>query len=187
MYKITKRFTSRDGRLEPDEREYGISQEELNELGDARPHLGGAVHIFAKTVGGPSNRVRFFTRDNQHQIIREEKNHGWAEFEMAKSSTYKPHLGEVGWWNVRVEDAPSEVAEGIGLPDSWHVSTFVVFEWDADATGEIPEVPDEDGPEIPEMPDEEGEEIFIEVTINNKKYKGWVVWEPEFDRRVANG
>lgn len=184
MYRLIKKFTSRDGKLEVDSREYGITQEGIDELGDARPHLGGATHIFVKTVGGPSNRVRFFTRDNQHQIVREEKLSGWAEYGLEHGSGYVPSRGELGWWNVRVEDAPSEIVEGIGLPNSWHVSTFLVFKWDEDATGEIPEVPDEDGPEIPETPDE-GEEIFIELIMHGKTYKGWLVSEPEFSRRTG--
>jgi hypothetical protein len=153
MYKVTKRFNSRDGKLEIDSREYGITQEGLDEIGDAKPHLGGATHIFVKTVGGPSNKINFFTRDNGISQDVEEKNHGWAEwFMQGGGSTYKPHLGESGWWNVRVADAPSEIAADIGLPDSWHISTFIVFEWDADETGELPEVPDEEGPTVPEQP-----------------------------------
>jgi hypothetical protein len=177
MYKVTKRFNSRDGKLEIDNREYGITQEGLDEIGDAKPHLGGATHIFVKTVGGPSNRVRYSTRDNAISEVVEEKNSGWAEYTLRHSSGYVPERGETGWWNVRVEDAPSEVAEGLGLPYSWHVSTYIVFEWDADETGELPEVPD-DGPEVPE-PEQPGDNsISIEILMYGKTYRG-VVTEVE--------
>lgn len=152
MYKLTKKFNSRDGKLEVDNREYGMTQEGLDEIGDAKPHVGGATHLFVKTKGGPSNRVRFSTKDNAISEVKEEKNHGWAEYGLMHSSSYVPDRGEVGWWNVRVEDAPGEIVDGLGLPNSWHVSTYIVFEWDADETGELPEVPEEEGPEVPEQP-----------------------------------
>jgi hypothetical protein len=154
-YKLSKMFSSRDGRLEPDDREYGMTQTGLDEIGDARPHLGGATHIFVKTIGGPSNSVLFSTKDNQHQISAVEKDHGWAEYGLEHGSGYNPDRGEIGWWSVRVEGAESDVVEGIGLPYSWHVSTFVVFEW-VEENGENGEEEEETGdpPEIPEEPDE---------------------------------
>lgn len=152
-YKATKIFTSRDGKLEVDNREYGMEQEGLDELGDAKPHLGGATQIFVKVKDGPSNKVRFFTRDGGVSVVREEKpESGWAVYELTHdNAAYNPDRGEVGWWNVQVEDAPSDVVEGIGLPYSWHVSTFVVFEWvdedeetdpDDGDVGEPPDIPD---------------------------------------------
>lgn len=149
-YKLSKMFTSRDGRLEPDSRPYGMTQEGLDEIGpEARPHLGGATHLFVKVKGGPSNTVLFSTRDGQHNIRVEEKAHGWAEYALGHSSAYNPDRGEIGWWSVSVEDAPSDVVEGLGLPYSHHISTFIVFEWvdeneeDGGETGEGPEIPTE--------------------------------------------
>lgn len=153
MYKLTKKFTSRDGKLELDNRPYGITQEGLNEIGDAKPHLGGATHIFVKINGGSSNKAHFSTRDGQINLVREEKAEtGWAEYGLEHGSAYNPDRGEVGWWSVRVDGAPSEVVEGIGLPYSWHVSHFLVFEWQEGGTVEPesePEIPEENGPEIP--------------------------------------
>ena len=150
-YKLTKMFNSRDGKLEPDSRKYGMTQEGLNEIGDAKPHLGGATHLFIKVKGGPSNRVLFFTRDGQHKIHAEEKEHGWAEYGLEHGSGYVPERGETGWWNVQVEGAESDVVEGLGLPNSEHISTFVVFEWveeennnGEDEIGDPPEIPGED-------------------------------------------
>lgn len=182
MYKAIKIFTSRDGKLDhPDERAYGISQEGVNEIGDAKPHLGGATHIFAKTRGGPSDRVKFFTRDNLHNFVRTEKpESGWAEYPIEHGSGYDPDKGQTGWWNVRVEGAPSDTVEGIGLPHSWHVSTFVVFEWDEseanpenpepETPGEGPDMPDQ--PEIPEpeQPDPTGKILKMELHISGDKY-----------------
>lgn len=153
-YKATKIFTSRDGRLDPDDREYGIDQEGLDILGDDRPHLGGATQIFAKTEGGPSDTILFSSRDGQYNFpIDEKPESGWASFDLTHdNASYNPDRGEVGWWNVSVADAPSDVVEGIGLPYSWHVSTFIVFEWvdedeDGGETGEGPEIPTDPDPE----------------------------------------
>lgn len=161
MYKVRKIFTSRDGRLEPDSREYGMTPEGLEEIGEARNHLGGATHIFVKTRGGPSNQVRFFTRNEQLSFVRAEKETGWAEYELNKDATYKPERGERGWWNVEVADAPSERVEGIGLPDSWHVSTFVVFEWENSGT----ETPGE-GPEVPQHPGEKILKLTFSLSVD---------------------
>lgn len=173
MYRATKIFTSRDGKLDPDDREYGITQEGIDEIGNAKPHMGGATHIFVKTKGGPSDRVRFFTRDNLHNFIHTEKaESGWAELPIEHGSGYDPDLGQVGWWSVKVEGAPSDIVEGIGLPHSWHVSTFVVFEWDESQEEEEtpdPETPD-DGPEIPGTPEQPNKEIRLELHISTAGY-----------------
>lgn len=159
MYRLIDTFTTRDGRWEVDEREYGLDQEHLQRYGADAPHLGGATHIFAKTEGGPSNTIRFFTRDNQHSFPIAEKANGWAEFGLTHdNATYKPNQGEVGWWNVQVEGAPSDIVEGIGLPYSWHVSTFLVFGWDET---DVPEGP----PDPVEPPPTVGED-HIQIFIN---------------------
>lgn len=153
MYKLSKRFTSLHGKLEVDDRRihgyrYGMTQEGLNEIGDAKPHLGGATHIFVKINGGPSNAARFFTRNNQLSFVRSEKpESGWADYNIEHGSGYQPDLGQIGWWNVEVDGAPSERVEDIGLPFSEHISTFLVFDW---VEGSEIENPDE-GPEVPEQ------------------------------------
>lgn len=137
MYKLTKRFTSRDGRLEVDSREYGMTEDGLSQIIGVEKHLGGATHIYAKTEGGSSNKFIASTRDGQHNIPFDEKpESGWANFSLEHGSAYNPSRGEEGWWNVQVADAPSEVAKGIGLPFSWHVSTFLIFTWDEGGEGE---------------------------------------------------
>lgn len=162
-YALDKIFTSRDGKLEVDNREYGMAQEGLEEIGDAAPHLGGATHIFVKTVGGPSNKVLFSTRDGQHNIHAEEKEHGWAEYGLEHGSAYNPDRGEIGWWNVRVEGAESDVVGGIGLPYSWHVSTFVVFKWQEES--QEPDEPEEDPGDSPDLPDPEERNLLATIYL----------------------
>ena len=94
------------------------------------------------------------------QFEAEEKSEsGWANFNIEHGSGYAPERGEAGWWNVKVADAPSEIAHDIGLPHSWHVSTFLIFVWDEAA---LPEPPDTgDGPDEPENPEQPGSEKHV--------------------------
>lgn len=174
MYKLSKRFTSLHGKLEPDNREvhgyrFGMTQEGADEIGDAKQHLGGATHIFVKINGGPSNSVRFFTRDNIHSFVRSEKpESGWAEYGIEHGSGYRPDRGEIGWWKVEVDGAPSEVVEDIGLPFSEHISTFLVFDWVEDGEQPEPEEPEEPGDDGPEIP---GQKILrLEFSLSVEGY-----------------
>jgi hypothetical protein len=127
-----------------------MTQHGLDVIGAAKEHLGGATHLFARIDGGPASQVRFFTRDNGLSFVRSEKpESGWASQELQHSSGYIPERGEVGWWNATVDGAASDVADSLGLPNSWHVSTFMVFNWEE---GGQPEIPGEGGPEIPPSP-----------------------------------
>lgn len=169
-YKATTVFTSRDGRLDPDDREYGIEQEDLEFLGDAKPHLGGATQIFMKTINGPSNSFIVSSRDGAYNFPAHEKpESGWAVFDLNHgNASYIPDRGETGWWNVKVAGAPSDTVEGIGLPFSWHVSTFIVFEWVDEEQPEEPGTPGDGGPEIPGEPDEK--KLRLEFSISAPGY-----------------
>jgi len=174
-YVVTKRFTSRDGRLEVDDREYGMTEDGLAVIGDVAFHLGGATHIYAKTVGGPSNLLKFFTRDHgvPDVIVEEKPESGWANHNIEHGSGYNPTRGEDGWWNVTVEGAESKVAEGIGLPFSWHVSTFVEFTWREDGEGG-----DGGGDGGGDNGGDGGTtpitQIYAEIRVEDHTYAGWL-------------
>lgn len=172
MYKLAKMFTSRDGMLEPDSREYGISAENLAEIKDVKNYLGGATHIFVRIDGGPSQQARFFTRNNALSFVRSEKpESGWAEYELEHGSGYAPERGEIGWWNVEVEGAPSEVVEGIGLPHSWHVSHFLIFSWQESDVTDPPAPQTDDGPTVPEQPPvNPSKQLRLEISISTQGY-----------------
>lgn len=155
-YKLTERFTSRDGKMEPDPREYGMTQHGLDVVGDKRDELGGATMIFVRVDGGSTDEVTFFTRDNQYHFNRPPKpESGWSVYELTHDNAgYNPEKGEIGWWNAIVNCPPndtSEFADNIGLPHSWHVSTFLVFTWQEENSGS-PDDGDQ-GPEVPTPPD----------------------------------
>lgn len=152
-YQVTERFTSRDGVMRPDPREYGMTQHGLDVVGAEVNDLGGATQIFVRIDGGPSRNARFFTRNNALSFVREPKpESGWCVWDMTHANAgYNPEQGQVGWWGTEVDDAESEVADEIGLPHSWHVSTFVVFTW---TEGDIDNGGDGDGgPDVPVPPD----------------------------------
>lgn len=148
MYKITDRWTTRDGSWEPSNKEYSITKEMADKYGNNFPQKGGATHLFARIEGGPSQKIRFSTRDSNINVSRYLEQSGWANIPIEHGSAYNPDRGESGWWNMRVEDAAGEIAEGFGLPYSWHVSNFVVFKWQ-EGDVEEPDEPVDDGPEVP--------------------------------------
>lgn len=145
-YILTEQFTSRDGKMEVDPREYGMTQHGLDVVGDKKNELGGATQIFARIDGGPSKNIKFFSHDTKYNFVKEPKpESGWSVFDMTHDNAgYNPEKGEIGWWNVIVDGAESDVAENIGLPHSWHVSTFLVFTWGDSATGD-----GDSGPDVP--------------------------------------
>lgn len=175
-YKLTERFTSRDGRMEVDPRQYGMTQHGLDVVGNAKPHLGGATMIFTRIDGGPENETHYFTRDNRLNFVRGPKpESGWSVWELNHNNAgYNPDRGEVGWWNAKVEAAESEVADSIGLPHSEHISTFLVFTWDENNIG--------GGPDVPVEPPTEDSDIFaVTITLSqngvSQTYKGIVTKE----------
>lgn len=167
-YKLTERFTSRDGRMEVDPREYGMTQHGLDVVGDKKEHLGGATQIFTRIDGGPGVQTDYFTRDNKLHLARLPKpESGWCTFDMTHGNAgYNPEQGQVGWWNAKIDGTESDVAAEIGLPHSWHVSTFLVFTWaeNGESGGD-----GGSGPEIPVPPVNSKHVTLITTTYNEQE------------------
>jgi len=177
-YKLTERFTSRDGRMEVDPRQYGMTQHGLDVVGDKKSQLGGATQIFVRVDGGPTKVVHYFTRDNKFNFLRDPKpESGWSVWDMTHDNAgYNPDRGEVGWWNAKVDGADSEVADNIGLPYSWHVSTFLVFTWTDENMGGGD---GDQGPDVPpDPPSSDGGIFAVTFTLTQngvaQTYKGVV-------------
>lgn len=120
---VVDRFTTRDGLWEVDPRPYGITKEMLDKYGGLDiPGKGGAAHIF---VNAPANSmVKFYTTDGNNINTKIVDDSGWCNFNLWASSAY---WGEnKGPWIVNVSGV--EVAEGLGLPEGYHVSTFLIVE-----------------------------------------------------------
>jgi hypothetical protein len=153
-------FTTIHGQWEVSNSRWSITPDMLEKYGnDDIPGRGCSNCLFAKLVGGPGTKVRFFTRDNG--IIEKEEigPGGWAHYAgmHGSGSSYNPDRGEQGWWNMMVEDANTEVGGGYGMPNNEHVSSFQVFVWEEGAE-EDPEDPTE---QIPDGPDPLGSELRI--------------------------
>lgn len=150
MYKLRKRFTTRDGVVHaPDPRPYGITQADINEFGPVMPpDKGCATCIFVRLEGGIAQNVFFETVAGLH-LTRPIDNLGWAHTTMfGPGSCYKPEEGEKGPWTVQAEGVPSEIVDNIGLPECHHISTWVVLTWfDDDGTD-----PGDGGPDPVEPP-----------------------------------
>ena len=52
---------------------------------------------------------------------------GWANVVLSPGANYVPARGESGPWSLKVKGA-SEIVTGMGMPQKWHVSFFVVFQ-----------------------------------------------------------
>lgn len=156
MYRVTDLFTTQDGRWDRHSEPYDIKPEMAQKYNDpAFTEKGCATCLFVKVVGGPSKRVRFWV-DNGPEAIREVNAQGWANIPIFHSSAYNPDRGERGPWNVEVLDDNSDQdkVSGLGLPYSWHVSSFVVFEW---VEGDSGNGDNGDGPDLPDEPGDGGE------------------------------
>ena len=174
MYRVKDVFTTRDGNMDPngDPREYGISKEMMEKYGHEIEDKGCATCIFVKLEGGVSDTVFFFTNGghSEEHKVRQDR---WAQTNMYNpGSGYNPDNKE-GPWSVHAKDAASDIYGGIGLPYGWHVSTFVVLEWEEGADGGNGETGE--GPEEPEEP--EGLDkypIYITFDIMGESYEGYV-------------
>jgi hypothetical protein len=166
MYKVKDQFTTRDGSWTPNGELYSITPEMAARYGADANSLGGATNIYVKLEGGPGGEVRFFTNGGLVEKHPPQSN-GWAHTTMFNpGSGYNPN-NNVGPWSVMADEAPSEIVSGIGLPFGWHISTFVVFQWDDDEeNGETP------GPVDPTDPAPEN--LWVTVTVGPHTYEGYI-------------
>lgn len=128
MLKVTDRFTTRDGEWFVSGKPNGITKEELEKYGgEDIPGKGAAHHIFVR-VPADAFVVEFNTADGKNPAIYHKPGPlaGVAWINHPIFQGYNPDAGEVGPWLVRIDG--EKVAEGIGLPYGWHVSTFLVVE-----------------------------------------------------------
>jgi hypothetical protein len=175
MYRLKDRFTTHHGHwyVDPNDK-YGITQEMLNKYGHEQAGKGDSTGIFVKLEGGPDTEVHFETVGG-HKEDWPIDGSRWAHTTMYNpGSGYNPANTE-GPWSVRAKNYPSEIVDGIGLPEGEHVSTFVVLEWREGDDGEDEDPDTGDGPDIPEEP--EGLDKYpipIYFTWNGADYEGYV-------------
>lgn len=165
MYKLRKRFTTRDGIVHtPDPRPWGITQEVINEFGPIMPpDKGCATCIFVRLEGGIATDVFFETTGQHHET------HPIDALKWAHSNMYNPGSGYNadtgrGPWSVQAVGVPSEIVDNIGLPNGEHVSTWIVMTWFEDSQTDPGE--GSSGPEPVEPPP--GYVPHIQIAIDSK-------------------
>lgn len=156
MYKLRKRFTTVDGIVhKPDPRPYGITQADIDEFGPIMPpDKGCASCIFVRLEGGIAKDVFFETTGGHHETHPID-GWGWAHSNMyGPGSCYDPEAGQVGPWSVQAVGVPSEIVDGIGLPQCHHVSTWAVLTWfdDDGGTGDGDGGPEPVDPPVDHVP-----------------------------------
>lgn len=136
MLKVVDRFTTQDGEWYVSNKPYSITKEALARWsGEDIPGKGGATHIFVLVPFG-AMVVEFNTSDgrNRKEYYTYTNGNPWVNHPISKDAAYNPD-DNVGPWHVRIDG--ELVAEGIGLPHSWHVSTFLVVE-DVEPVAQVP-------------------------------------------------
>lgn len=166
MYLVTDRWTTQDGEWFVSDKPYSIDQAHVDKWGGQQPDGSGcAICFFVKLVGGPANEVLFATTAGL-QIPKPVDGKRWAHNEMYNpGSGYNPS-NNVGPWSGRAKDAPSELADDVGLPGGHHVSTYVEMTWR-----------EEDGPTPPDPTPDPGpgpDTVQVMVKVGDTVYAGVV-------------
>lgn len=153
--RLVDKFTTRDGSWEPDASPYSITRAQLDNYGhEDIPGKGGANHIFVKA--SPGDTVRFMTSDGENPNAFLVGDSRWVNLPLFHSSSYAPARGEKGPWEVYVNN--DKVADGIGLPDGLHVSTFLVI-----ASSTIPSEPPPTPPAMTALEAIERAETYLTI------------------------
>ena len=121
--KVIDRFTTRDGSWTANNETFSITSIAEEKYQDC-PFKGAATHIIIKAPSG--TRVTCQTSDQKNATMFVVGQPNWINFPMFHSSAYNPGRGEKGPWEVWANG--TLIADDIGLPYSWHVSTFLIVE-----------------------------------------------------------
>lgn len=168
MLKVIDRFTTRDGIWDAEGRRYGITVEALVKYGHWDiPGKGGASHIFVHYK--PGSQVHFRTEGNNSvTAYRTTDNSGWCNLPLFESSAF---WGENnGPWIVEINGI--EVARGLGLPEGYHVSTFLIV-GDVEEGSQYPS----QLPTIPDLPYGNYVQMIIRTVRNGKIVNEETVWD----------
>ncbi len=140
-FKVKDIFTTMDGSWELNGTIFSIAKwardTYLRPFGapDYFDDAGGATHLFARVEDENGQalpkEVRFSTGNLMIPVNTGQKKSGWANMFMNADSAFKPGPdgGERGPWSAIPLVPHAETVTGLGLPYRWHVSTFVVWQW----------------------------------------------------------
>lgn len=125
IIRVVDKWTTQNGSWDVNpQNKYGIDQAHRDkyEAGRLIDGSGGQNHIFVKA---PTGAVVMFSSDGVRWEFGTLKG-GWVNLPMFHDGSAYNTANGVGPWRVRVDS--EIVADGIGLPDGLHVSTFLVVE-----------------------------------------------------------
>lgn len=134
VYRVKDIFTTRDGSWEPSSVPGSIPQWARDAyLTKDFDDAGGATHLFGAMMRDgwivPGGTIEYWTHtDNQNRVFIKAKNHGWANLFMSPDASFVPDRGEIGPWAWCPAWSNTDTVIGGGLPQRWHISTFVVWE-----------------------------------------------------------
>ena len=148
VYVVKDIFTTRDGSWEPGRSDPGVVPQwardtYLRPFGapDYFDDAGADHHMFVRVEHSDGTFVReaatTFWSDgldklddpnyNNYVSVKTKHHSGWGNVVLSPGANYVPARGESGPWSIKV-DGPSEIVTGLGMPQKWHVSFFVVFQ-----------------------------------------------------------
>jgi hypothetical protein len=133
MLRVTDKFHTQDGEWFVSGKPYSITKEAIEKYGGEDIEGEGAAHHIFVRVPLTASVLEFNTEDGKNPNIYYTPA-TWTNFAIFQA--YDPNI-EQGAWLVRIDG--EKVAEGIGLPHGWHVSTFLVVEEAGDVV--LPEQP----------------------------------------------
>lgn len=131
VYVVTHIFTVLNGTWSDTGNIYDSPQWAIEQF---YPHdeAGADHHLFGKVIGKDgkpkSCQIKFWT-PNYHgnEASETSKSSGWVNFSLGESSSFNPDVGARGEWAWQPQLAQAEMVTGGGLPNNWHVSTYVVW------------------------------------------------------------
>lgn len=152
-YEVKDIFTTHDGSWEPSGDTYAPPQWAINDyLTPSFDDAGAATHILVRVEdekGQPiSAPIAFYNGARLDRVlVTGEKFSDWCNFPLWSDSSFDAEAGQSGSWAVSpVLSVPCDKVVGLGLPNRWHISTFIVFE--RKVNGSVPPVPP-----VPPTPD----------------------------------
>lgn len=135
-YELIRLFTTQSGRWDSTGMAYDLPHWARDAYLKSIHHpqhfddAGGDHHLFARVEDEQGNpiptKIRFWSRDGQHIECKStgDKKSGWASIPIWAS--FNPERGERGPW-LWGPDGALAVADGGGLPNNLHVSSFAVW------------------------------------------------------------
>ena len=140
VYRVKDIFTTRDGSWEPSDKpgsvptwardaylKYPKHAQYFDDAG-ADHHLFGAIVVGADRMQ-PFGTFHFWTYpDNGNHSDQRVKTSGWANIPVYGSSSFVPERGEHGPFAWMPKGVKADIVKGGGMPATWHVSMFAVWE-----------------------------------------------------------